>query len=161
MDLSKNLGHGRDVPICFNENFLASAAGSGTDFEYPLVAIPDLRQLVTAGFAGLGYKNMVKLRDVLIVPSAAITGQNTNNFTLNVNWWRAGVKIGTVATITFASGTNGVIHSPIILKCLFNNLPVVMLPGDSITVARVSLGTGLASPLFIAVADLVGSDTNE
>lgn len=161
MDLSKNLGHGRDVPVCFNENFLAAAAGSGTDFEYPLVAIPDLRQLVTSGFQGLAFKNMVKLRDVLIVASAAVTGVNTNFFTLNVNWWRAGVKIGTVATIAFQAGTNLVIHSPKLLPCAFNNLPVVLLPGDSVTIQRVSSGTGLASPLFIAVADLVGSDTNE
>lgn len=159
--LDKLLGHGKDTPLCFNENYAAAGAGGGADFEQPLMAIPQLSS-PGSGLVGLARRNQVKLRQVMIVPSAAITGVATNNFTININWWRAGTKLGTISTITFGSGQNAAIHAPLVLpNPLFNNLPVVLLPGDSITVQRVSNGTGLASPQFIAVADYTLPDSGE
>lgn len=161
MDLSKNLGHGRDVPILLDQNFAAAGAGAGSDFEQALGFVPVMPS-PGSGFVGLTYKNQVKVRRVAICPAATITGVATNNFTLNVNWYRAGVKLGTIATVTFASGTNAPLLQPYYLPTpLLNNLPVVLLPGDVLTIQRVSNGTGLASPQFAAQADMVGADTGE
>jgi len=161
--LDNILGKFKYLPICFNENFLAATAGTGTDFEYPLMAVPTLNSAGAVSAAFLP-SDRVQLKSVMIVPSAAITGAATNNFTLNVNWWRNGAKVqaAAIASITFSSGVNGVIHSPLMLYPKdVNGNPVVLLPGDSITIARVSAGTGLASPLFIAVADYTAAGAQE
>src|SRR5579859_1637297 len=100
------LGRYKDLPITYNENYLAAAAGAGADFEQPLMAVPTIQAASGVSRAMLP-TNTVQVRSIMLVFSAAVTGVATNNFTININWWRAGAKVqaAAVATITFASGT--------------------------------------------------------
>ena len=88
-----------------------------------------------------------KITAVEFVPSAAITGAVTNNFTLNVrNRTTAGVGTAIPATITFGSGTNGVAQAPVSLTLSATATDLLVNAGDVITAEKAVNGTGLAAP---------------
>ncbi|MGO4470340.1 hypothetical protein AB4Y95_00175 [Arthrobacter sp. M-10] len=81
---------------------------------------------------------------VTLTPPAGfstVTGVATNNVTLNVRQLRAGVALGTVASLQLVSGTNLVAETPL-------NVPVTAPLGvqrsDVFDVQMVQNGTGLA-----------------
>lgn len=81
---------------------------------------------------------------VELVPPAGfttVTGVATNNVTFNVRQLRAGSSLGTVASVTLASGTNLLAETPL-------NVPITgakaIQHGDVFDVQMVQNGTGLA-----------------
>jgi hypothetical protein len=85
---------------------------------------------------------------VRVTSPSLVTGVATNNATINVRRWRAGVLVETTASITLASGTNLPAATQV-------DLPVIGSPyiaqGDTFDVQQVQNGTGLATPAGIAV----------
>lgn len=145
-------GRHKDVPIQRTARIVAATAGSANDLEVPIDALPDITKTYASGVKALAPGNYSKLRSVLIVPVAAITGNDTHNFTWNINQWRAGAFVRTLATYALT-------HTP--LNDLAANTVLELIPttdtinpGDVITFARVSNdSTGLASPLTLVVLD--------
>lgn len=140
--INKSEGRNVDWPQLEAQNLAAAGAGSGSDFESVILTVP----VVT------GANNALKVRSVYLIPGAVITGVATNNFTVNINQRRAGTNLGAIASVTFASGTNGAAWVPISLTPTTNN---DILSGDVLTVARVSNGTGLASPAMAVEVEWV------
>jgi len=84
----------------------AVTAGSASDFEYPLVTVPDLQALATATTLSSVPNNWIKIRTINLLPSAAMTGDDTNNFTLNFFLRRAGnLLVSTSSATTITAGT--------------------------------------------------------
>lgn len=84
---------------------------------------------------------------VEFIPSAAITGAATNNFTLNVrNRTTAGAGAAVPATITFGNGINAVAQAPTALTLSGTASALAVAAGDVITVEKAVNGTGLACP---------------
>jgi hypothetical protein len=90
---------------------------------------------------------------------AAVTGVATNNFAVQLSHYSSAGVLKNQIVYTFAAATNAAANTPIDLGvaaagALTNPTGVTVLagwalaPGDSIVLARVSNGTGLASPAF-------------
>lgn len=208
----------RDVPQLEAVSIAGATAGTGTDFEHPLIVVPDLTQLsnLPSGVKGSMPLNYMQIREFILTWEAAITGTATNFFTLNLNQYRAGAALvnttvtggatgsglqtitpasmvnifngmklsftqGTAETVTvfnvtpttfqvvlanshtngsaivsvalasivYSNGTNASAKTPIYLALN----PHYLAPGDLITIARVSTGTGLASPAGLCQID--------
>lgn len=84
---------------------------------------------------------------------SAITGTNTNYFTVNVRQLRAGSVLATLATKAFTSGTNAAAETPVSLPTPAS--PVVLEAGDVVDVQLVQTGTGLAVPAGCLVTVVV------
>lgn len=216
-ELGRHLDMFRGVAL----SIAAAGAGSGSDYEHPLFTVPDLTQGVPSGLSGALPQNQLRIARAIIVPEAAIAGVATNNFTWQLNQYRAGAVLvnttlngavsaganvtvtptsianivpgmmltfsgGTPETamvqsvnyaagtfvcnlvnghangsalvsppvtssVTFASGTNATKFVPIQLAAIPN---AILLPKDVVTIARVSAGTGLASPAATVLLEL-------
>jgi hypothetical protein len=84
---------------------------------------------------------------VTFVPSAAITGAATNNRTVSlVNKGQTGVGTTVVATLTFASGTNGVANDELAVTLSGTPANLVVAAGDVLQWRSIANGTGLADP---------------
>lgn len=127
MRISKAIKNNRDLPQLECISLAAASAGSGSDFEHVIVALPTLRQNAPAGTAGMQPDNTMSLRWVSMVFEAAITGANTNNATFSINQRRGGsllinttsstvVTAGSVQTITVASMNNIFINSSVLIS---------------------------------------------
>lgn len=93
---------------------------------------------------------------VEFVASAAIAGQITNNFTLNVrNRGPAGVGANIIATLNFTNGVNAVAQAPTSIT-LGAGANLVLAEGDVITVEKAIVGTGLACPDGEVIVHLKG-----
>lgn len=82
------------------------------------------------------------------IPNAAVTGANTNNFSLQIqNRGSAGVATTAITAVkTYALATDSVAHDsePLTLSTTAANLDVA--DGDVVAVVRAVNGSGLASP---------------
>ncbi len=93
------------------------------------------------------------VRRVVFVPLAAVTGQNTNSFTLNVYKKTPGVAAVLVATISFTLGINAaqLEQAALTLQAAAN---VTLGPTDSLYVQQVQVGAaGLQCPAGVIQAD--------
>lgn len=92
----------------------------------------------------------IVIKSVKIIPHAAVTGANTNNFALTVkNTGSAGS--GTTAitsTKTYASGTDSALAVPESLTLSTTESDTYMAAGDVLSFVRTVNGTGLASPSY-------------
>lgn len=116
MKISKALRGNRDLPQVESINLNALAgAGSGSDYEHVIVALPNLRQNAPAGTAGMYADNTMQIRWCMLTWEANLTGANTNNVTIQFNQRRGGnflvnttssttVTAGSLATITVGAG---------------------------------------------------------
>lgn len=117
-----------DQPI---QGYFAGHATAGTAKEHSVGRAP-FRCRITA---------------VEFIPSAAITGAATNNFTLNVrNRTTAGVGTAIPAALNFGNGTNGVAQAPTSITLSSTAADLLLAAGDVITVEKAINGTGLACP---------------
>ncbi len=85
-----------------------------------------------------------ELSAVVLTPPAGfttVTGVATNNVTFNVRQLRAGTPLGTVASVTLATGTNLVAETPLEVPI---TTPFAVEAGDVFDVQMVQNGTGLA-----------------
>lgn len=151
MRIFKALRANRDVPFGPIGSVPAAAAGTSADFTLPLMALANLGMNASAGTHGDVPTNYMNIRWVLLVFGAALTGVATNNATFNLLQYRNGSVFATLATITFAAGTNASPFVPLQLKpAIFNN---VIAPNDVLAIQRVSNGTGLATPQGLVVVE--------
>ncbi len=90
---------------------------------------------------------------ILVISPTAVTGAATNNFTLNVRQLRAGVLVNTLATKTFAAGSNLAVEVPLALTIAKQPN---MAADDVVDVQLVQAGTGLAVPVGIVVQVHIG-----
>lgn len=156
--LEKILGRHRDISLTKTALVPAVVAGTGADFEHAVFYVPTLPD--SSGEASTLAMTAQNLRSITAVFETNLTGAATNNFTLQFNIRRAGAIVGSpLASVTYGSGTNEtafVAHEfPIQLSS-----SLVLLPGDVVTVQRVSAGTGLASPAFSVFCDPIPSGVN-
>ncbi len=79
----------------------------------------------------------------LVAPAGytTVTGVATNNVTFNVRVLRAGTSLGTVASLTLASGTNLVAETPVTVPITGS---IATQRGDVLDVQMQQNGTGLA-----------------
>lgn len=128
----------RDIPQIEGTRFLAATAGTGTDFENIFATVPDLTVGAPTGASFFGdVNNTMTIRSVQLTWEAAITGANTNNFTLNINQYRAGaVLVNTTSSNTITSGA-------------FTVTPASMAGIYSGQALTFSGGTGTAETVYI------------
>lgn len=105
--VEKVLGRRRDLPMWESINLNSSSAGGvSTDYEHVICWIPVLT--APSGLSGDLPINAQNVRSVSIVFEAAVTGANTNNFTLNILQRRGGallVNTNSASTVTAGSFT--------------------------------------------------------
>jgi hypothetical protein len=83
---------------------------------------------------------------VEFIPSAGVTGANTNYFTLNVRNRTTGAGTVIPATLAFVSGTDAVAQTPKTITLSGTAANLAVAEGDVITVEKAVTGTGLACP---------------
>ena len=85
--------------------------------------------------------------EVKYIAEAAVTGAATNNRTVSlVNKGQAGAGTTTVASLTFASGTNAVANDDTTVTLSGTAANLVVAEGDTLQWRSVANGTGLADP---------------
>ena len=92
-----------------------------------------------------GTENQITL--VRVTSPALVTGVVTNNATITVRRFRAGVLIGIIATITLNSGVNLPAETNV-------DIPVTdtrCAPGDVLECQMIQNGTGIALPQGIGI----------
>lgn len=105
--LSRILGSRQDIPFVEGANFAAVTAT--TDYEHPILVIPDLTVGASTGAASMYAGNDLYLRYLSIVPESSITGAATNNCILGFRQYRAGAALNLISmqntgAITAGSG---------------------------------------------------------
>lgn len=81
------------------------------------------------------------------VPEAAITGAATNNRTVSlVNKGQAGSGTTTVASLSFASGTNAVANDERAITLSVTAADLNLTAGDTLQWRSIHVGTGIADP---------------
>jgi hypothetical protein len=219
----KYAARNRDLPELESYAGIAATAGTGSDFEHVIVALPDRTFNAGAGMIGDIGSNGMSVRYVTLVFEANITGANTNNCTFNLLQRRNGtVLVNTTSSTTITAGLNVVVAPASMTniyvgqKLLFSggtgtaetvtvlavssttftvtafannhsgaytitstpiaaitfssgvnatawvSVPLavnknMLVGGDVLTIARVSAGTGLATPAFYVGIDWVAS----
>lgn len=83
---------------------------------------------------------------VEFIASAAITGANTNYFTLNVRNRTTGAGTVIPAALAFTSGIDAVAQTPKTITLSGTAANLAVAEGDVITVEKAVTGTGLACP---------------
>lgn len=86
------------------------------------------------------------IREVRIIPGAAVTGAATNNFNLNLkSWTDAATPVATErANRDYGSGTN---ETAMKMRSLYKPAtPLALAAGEYLSLERELVGTGLASP---------------
>ena len=84
---------------------------------------------------------------VAYVPEAAITGAATNNRTISVvNKGQAGAGSTTVASLSFASGTNAVAYDETTVPLSGTAANLAVTAGDTLQWRSVHVGTGITDP---------------
>lgn len=136
MKLNTPLGENRDVINGFTAA-LPQPASAVTLYELP-IGVAVYRQRITA---------------IKLALAAAVTGANTNNFTLTVNrYTSAGVLVGAVASVTFSLAVNGVAFG---VKDMGTIAFASLNAGDVLTLSKTTTGT----PTIVCPALNVTVDT--
>lgn len=85
--------------------------------------------------------------EVTFTPDAAITGNDTNNFSAQLrNRGAAAAGTTDIATLAFASGVDGVAFVPETITLSAAAADLNVAEGDVLTLEKVNAGTGLAMP---------------
>jgi len=123
----------------FNATLPAQSAGGATSVTMAGVYYPEPNQTDT-------------IDAVYFTSPSAITGANTNFFTVNVRQLRAGSVLNTLATQAFTSGVNTTTETPLQLT---STIQPRLQQGDVVDVQLVQSGTGLAVPVGCQVTVVV------
>jgi len=94
-----------------------------------------------------------RVKGLSFVPDAAVTGQASHNFTLDVqNKGTAGTgTTSLVTTITYGSGTDAVAFDETAFTLSTTDATIRMSAGEVLTLKRTKTGNGLAAPALLAV----------
>lgn len=88
-----------------------------------------------------------RVKKVTYTPDTAITGDDTNNVILSVvNKGLLGVGTDVVATLTFATGVDGVKADGKDIPLTATLADRIILPGEVLQMEKTETGTGLALP---------------
>lgn len=124
----------------------ASPVGPGAQVTVPLASIANVTPGMMLTFSG-GTPESAQVQSVNAAAGTIIVNL------VNAHNNGTAVVATPLATITFAAGTNAAALTPIQLACVPNEIA----PGDTVTIQRVSAGTGLASPALSAQLEWVNS----
>ena len=95
---------------------------------------------------------------VEFIAAEAITGANTNSFTLKVrNRTTAGVGTAIPASLAFVSGVDAVAQAPKVITLSATAADLVLAEGDVVTCEKAVVGTGLACPAGEVVVHIKAS----
>ena len=147
--ISRELGRNRDLPQLESLRFAAGTAGSANDFENIVTVVPDLTVGAPAGTNMMaGTNNSMYVRNVSITWEANLTGAATNNFTLNVNQYRAGaLLVNTSSSTTVVASTMAV--TPASMNNIYVGVQLIFSGGtgatETVTVASVTQTTFTAT----------------
>lgn len=144
MTIDPNAVLSRNRKLSHPDNAFATAAQSAAAATVEQVLFVDKRTTQNDGPA--------IVVSAAFIPTVAITGVATNNATVNLCKRTNGGAAVVVATLTFASGTNGTAFKPSALAV--NSANAALAPGDVVTVQLVQNGTGLALPAGAVTFDL-------
>ena len=86
------------------------------------------------------------IKSVSFMPASAISGANTNYFTLNVRNRTTGAGNAIPAALAFVSGTDGVAQTPKTITLSSTASDLVLAEDDVVTAEKAVSGTGLACP---------------
>lgn len=124
----------RDIPQIEGLNFAAATAGTGTDFELMFATIPDLTVGAPTGASFFGaVNNTMKVRNIQLTWGANLTGAATNNFTININQYRAGAAVVNTASATTVSGAGVTTITPTSMAGIYNGQALTFSGGTGAT----------------------------
>lgn len=146
--MTKELGRNRDLPQLESTTVAAAAAGSGADFEVPILWLPNLMTGEPVGGAGINGINAMRIRYVGLIFMANLTGVATNNCTINVNQYRGGaILVNTTSATTITAGQMAV--TPASMANIFIGTQLVFSGGtgatETVTVQSVTQSTFTAT----------------
>ena len=123
----------KDTPQLESINLNALAgAGSGSDYEHVIVALPNLGQGAPSGLSGAIAQNAMFIRWVGLTFEATLTGATTNNVTYNVLQRRTGnLLVNTTSATTIVAGTQAV--TPASMANIYPNTKLVLSGGTGAT----------------------------
>lgn len=149
--LSRILGSRQDLPQL--TSLAVAAVSATTDYEHPLLVIPDLTVGASTGEAGMMPGNDVYLRYLSITPEASITGAATNNCILGFRQYRAGTLLNQISTQNTGAITAGARTVTPVTGTLMKGIQVG-------TVLHVAAGGGTAEDVIVtAVSYAAGTFT--
>lgn len=124
-----------DVPgRHFIESFIPGQATAGTTNEWVCFKAPCA----------------CKVRSIDWTPSAAVTGDNTDNFILDIQNKNNSTGLGSTSLMssakTYATGTNSVAFVSEAFTLSATEASITLAAGDVITMKRTKTGNGLAQP---------------
>jgi len=127
------------TPLCYQES--AAAAAAAAAYEVPIYKVPSQATSAT----------VIRLS---IVAAVAIAAVATNLQTLRFRQWRAGAFLANLGT-TYATSAALAVQTELALFTISaTQVPVVLQPGDIITLQSVTSGTGAALPILLACAEV-------
>jgi hypothetical protein len=91
---------------------------------------------------------------VEFIPAEAITGANTNSFTLKVRNRTTGAGTAIPASLAFVSAVDGVASTPKTITLSATAADLILAEGDVVTCEKAVVGTGLACPAGLVVVHL-------
>jgi hypothetical protein len=149
--LSRILGSRQDIPFIEGSNF--AAASATTDYEHPVLIIPNITVGASSGSASMYPTNDIYIRYLALTPEAAITGAATNNCILGFRQYRAGSPLNLINTQNTASITAGARAVTPVTGTLMKNIQVG-------TILHVAAGGGTAEDVIVtAVSYAAGTFT--
>jgi len=94
---------------------------------------------------------------VEFIPSAALSGANTNSMTVNIYNRVAGAGSTVVAALAFVSGVDLVAQTPKAITLSATAANLILAEGDVVTCAKAVVGDGLACPDGTVIVHLKSS----
>lgn len=142
--LSRILGSRQDIPFIAGVNLAAATAT--TDYEHPILAIPNITVGASSGSASMYPGNDIYIRYLAITPEAAITGAATNNCILGFRQYRAGTLLNQISTQNTSSISAGSRTVTPVTGTLMKNIQVG-------TVLHIAAGGGTAEDVIVTAVN--------
>ncbi len=144
----KWLGHHRDLPIAAGEQFTSATAGTGSDYEHVIFALPNLALNVASGTASDLPVNSMNVRSINLTTEANLTGTATNYMTWNFWQKRAGaILVSTSSSTTVTASTMAV--TPASMSNIYVGSQLIFAGGtgatETVTVASLTPTTFTAT----------------
>lgn len=126
-----------DLPIIADLDVASTAAAA----KHTVFVVSDLTKLAAyAAAKGVAPRQAIKVRSMTLVPEASFTGVVTNNLTLDIEQWRAGAKVATIASVTLDNTVALVAYTPYVVDAGVSS--PALSAGDAVIFTIVVNGTG-------------------
>jgi len=154
--LNEFLGLHRDFPLGSPVLIPSASAGSASDYEHVLFAVPDLTKLAGTGQAGALPLDALRMRLVRWTTETTLTGAATNNFSWQILHKRAGVLLVSTTTATAVGSAGSVTITPEAMTNIFVGTALLVDTGASAETVYV---TAVTATTFTAVFATTHSGT--